>query len=151
MKRRSCIEGEPARTRATGYVKFVHAAFGLLLLFLASAAPAVAQANALDTWREDARQTRILAENDAPRAYAEAKRLQANLPPGATPADQARALNLLGRTEIYMAMTEQAAAHASQAFDLAKQHGDRVGQAEADLNIALNSVNEGRIDKLITV
>ena len=151
MKRRSCIEAEGVTPDAAGPVKFIRPFFGLALLFAALASSAVAQPSALDVWREQARQTRLLAENDAPRAHTEAERLQASLPPGATAVDQAQALNLLARSEVYLAMTSQAAAHSEQAFSIAKQHGDRIGQAEADLNVALNAVNEGRIDKLITV
>jgi PAS domain S-box-containing protein len=117
--------------------------FGLCLPDAAHAA------SSLDEWRDEVGRTRTLAENDAPRAYEEAQRLQATLPADATPADQARVLNLLARIEIYLALTEQAADHAQLASDLAKQNADRVGQAEADLNVALNSVNQGKIDALI--
>src|SRR5882757_6608726 len=58
----------------------------------------------LDVWRAEAGRTRMLAENDAPRAYEAAKRLQESLPANATPADRARALNLLARTETYLAL-----------------------------------------------
>jgi signal transduction histidine kinase/DNA-binding NarL/FixJ family response regulator len=97
-------------------------------------------------WRTSAAEIRLLAENDAPRAYEEAKKLQESLPAAATPADRARALNLLSRIETYLALTEPAAVHAQQAFDLAVANGDRVGQAESDLNVALNSVNRGDVD-----
>lgn len=99
-------------------------------------------------WRSEVATARILAENDAPAAYKEARRLQSTRPVEATPADQARLLNLLSRIEVYLALTEPAAAHAQQALDLAKQHADRVGQAEADLNIALSAVNQGRLDAM---
>ncbi|QUD85946.1 ATP-binding protein [Phenylobacterium montanum] len=103
----------------------------------------------LQAWRTAAAETRRLAENDAPKAYAEARRLLAELPPDAHTTDRVRALNLLARTEVYLAMTPEAAEHAREAFDMAKRQQDRIGQAEADLNIDLNAVNEGRIDKLV--
>lgn len=102
----------------------------------------------IDTWRGEAAAARILAENDAPAAYRQAEHLQATLPADATHADRARLLNLLSRIEIYLALTDRAATHAQQAFDLSKQHTDRIGQAEADLNIALNAVNQGRLDAM---
>jgi PAS domain S-box-containing protein len=103
----------------------------------------------LNAWRAEAGRARILAENDAPRAYDEAKRLQATLPSNATPADRARSLNLLARVETYLALTEPAAVHAQEAFQLAAANGDRVGQAESDLNVALNAVNRGRLDQVL--
>ncbi|MGZ8158490.1 MAG: PAS domain S-box protein [Methylobacter sp.] len=104
---------------------------------------------ALEQWRSKAGEIRMLAENDTQRAYAEAERLQADLPADATPSDQARLFNLLARIEVYQAQTEKAAAHIQQAMELAKQHNDPIGQAEADLNTALNAVNQARIDDAI--
>lgn len=106
-------------------------------------------ANPLEAWRSDASMTRILAENDAPRAYERAKRLQETLPADATPADRARALNVLARAESYLGMPTEAAAHARQALELARPHGDRLGQAEANLNLALISVDLAEIDVLV--
>lgn len=103
----------------------------------------------LDAWRAEASRTRVLAENDAARAYDAAKRLAASLPSNATPADRARSLNLLARIETYLALTDPAAAHAQEAFQLAAANGDRVGQAESDLNVALNSVNRGKLDEML--
>lgn len=117
-----------------------------LLVFGLTLQHDVIAAGALEQWRSDADKVRRLAENDAPAAYEQAQRLQAELPADATPADQAKALNLRARIEIYLALTEPAAQHGQRAFELAKKHGDRVGQAEADLNIALNSVNQGKLD-----
>ncbi|MGZ4959814.1 MAG: PAS domain S-box protein [Methylobacter sp.] len=105
--------------------------------------------NVLEQWRSKTGKIRLLAENDTTRAYAEAERLQVELPADATPADQARLLNLLARIEVYQAQTEKAATHIQQAMELAKQHNDPVGQAEADLNTALNAVNQARIDDAI--
>ncbi|HKX43696.1 MAG TPA: PAS domain-containing protein [Burkholderiaceae bacterium] len=104
----------------------------------------------LDAWRARIVETRTLSESDAPGAYEAAQRLLATLPADALPTDQVRALNLLARTEIYMALTEQSIVHTNQAFELAQQNGDKLGQAEADLNTSLNAVNEARIDKLVT-
>ncbi|MDB6103532.1 MAG: hypothetical protein JWO52_3531 [Gammaproteobacteria bacterium] len=103
----------------------------------------------LDVWRAEAGRVRMLSENDAPRAYDEAKRLAASVPSNATPADRARSLNLLARIETYLALTKPAAEHAQEAFKLAAANGDRVGQAEADLNVALNSVNRGKLDEML--
>ncbi len=103
----------------------------------------------MSQWRRRVSETRVLAENDAPRAYAQARELQASLPAAATVADRARALNLLARAEIYMAMPQEAAADARRASELAAQHNDRVGQIEADLNLALNAVNLADFKELI--
>jgi len=108
---------------------------------------AVHATDALDGWRIEVGQTRRLLENDLPRASAAAKRLQATLPADATPVDQARLLNLLSRIALSLAQTEQAEKYAQQAMALAKQHGDRVGQAEADLNIVMNAINQGNVDE----
>ena len=121
-----------------------------VLLLAALSGAAAPAADALDAWRAEARSVRILADNDVPQAYARAKELEASLPSGAPAADRALALNLLSRTETYLGLTGPASSHAQQAFDLAARNGDRVGQAEADLNVALNSINEGRLDALVT-
>ncbi|MGR9012974.1 MAG: PAS domain S-box protein [Gammaproteobacteria bacterium] len=105
--------------------------------------------NALEQWRNKAGEISMLAENDAQRAYAEAERLQAALPADATPTDRARLLNLLSRIENILGETDISAAHAQQAFDLAKQHGDKAGQAEADITIAMDAVNQGNIDAMV--
>jgi len=104
--------------------------------------------SATGTWRNNVALTRILAENDIPAAHKQVQRLQATLPADATAADRARLLNLLSRIEVYLGETESADKHARMAFDLAKKHGDRAGQAEADLNLALNTINQGRIDEM---
>ncbi|HEX5461567.1 MAG TPA: ATP-binding protein [Steroidobacteraceae bacterium] len=119
----------------------------LLLLNLAAAKAGMS----IEQWRAAADDTRALAENDVPRAYAQALRLRAALSARASREDQARALNLLARTEIYLGLTAQAAAHAEKALALARQSGDRKGQVEADLNLALTTVNLGRIDALSAV
>jgi PAS domain S-box-containing protein len=107
-------------------------------------------AGSIEAWRAKVVEVRTLAENDAPAAYEEALRLRDALPADAAPADRVRLLNLLARTEIYIAQTERSAEHVREAFELASRHGDKLGQAEADLNASLNSVNEARIDSLVT-
>jgi len=103
----------------------------------------------LDDWRRQAAEVRTLAENDAPQAYARAQQLQNELPADAPPADRARMLNLLSRIEIYLALTDAAGRDADQAAELARSSGDRVGEVEAALNVALNAVNQGRIDAVV--
>jgi PAS domain S-box-containing protein len=120
-----------------------------MLVFALGACGTARAALTLDEWRRVATETRQLAENDAPRAYQQAKQLQASLPLEATPADRARALNLLARVEAYLALTDAAADHAAEAFDIASRNGDRVGQAEADLTVVLNAINQGRMDAMI--
>ena len=152
MAGRSRLDLEGMKARRPGFAVRALAVLSLVLLTSSLLSPATARAaDTLEEWRREAKETRILAENDAPRAYEAAQRLQATLPADATPVDQAQVLNLLSRIEIYLAMTEAAANHARLASELAAQHGDRVGQAEADLNVALNAVNEGKIDDLIAV
>ena len=48
-----------------------------LLVFIFCQAGAAHAASSLDEWRSEASRARTLAENDAPRAYEDAKRLQA--------------------------------------------------------------------------
>jgi PAS domain S-box-containing protein len=100
-------------------------------------------------WRRDAAAARQLAENDLSRAMAETRRLQARLPPDAPAVDRVRVLNLLARIETYQGLPEDASQHANQAFELAAANGDKVGQAESDLNVALNSINLGKLDDLV--
>ncbi|KQV91609.1 ATP-binding protein [Rhizobacter sp. Root1221] len=116
-----------------------------LLPWLGSAA----RGATIDEWRAEAARVRLLAENDVPGAYKEAQRLQASLPQDASAVDRARVLNVLSRTETYLGLTDAAAEHAKEAFDIAASQGDRIGQAEADLNTALNSINQGRLDELV--
>ena len=146
MQSESAIEGNGHRWCARGVLITV-------LIALARVAfcqsPAQIAATQLDAWRAEAGRVRILAENDAPAAYEAAKRLASSLPAKAAPADQARALNLLSRIETYLALTGPAAAHAREAFQLAAANGDRVGQAESDLNVALNAVNQGKLDEML--
>ena len=100
-------------------------------------------------WNAEATRVRELAENDTRRALEQAQQLRAALPADAAPAERARALNLLARIEVYMAQTELAEEHASAALNLAKASNDRVGQAEAELNTALNAINQARIDATV--
>jgi len=142
----------PIRTALRWRAGALHCLLRVAVLLLAGAAtlPGTAAAAELDIWRAEATRVRRLAESNAPAAHEAARALQAQLPKDAPPADRARALNLLARIEIYRAETPRAGEHAQQALDLARQHGDRIGQAEAQLNIALNSINEGRLTALIT-
>lgn len=119
-------------------------AAGLLALAAAVAGTASAGDDP-ERWRQEVAAVRRLAENDAPRAFREANRLQAALPLDATPADRALVLNLRSRAELYLALTGPAAADAENALAIARANGDKVGQAEADLNIALIALNQGRI------
>ena len=131
-------------------LRILHPALGLVLVVLGFGQTIPTHASdMLAQWRQEAAHTRILAENDTKRAYEQAQKLQANIPENATPADRAYALNLLSRIEIYLALTPEADKHARLAFDLARKNGDRIGQAESDLNIALNSVNAAQIDDLV--
>lgn len=91
----------------------------------------------------------MLAENSTVRAYAEAALLKDSLPHDALPVDRARLLNLLARIEIYRALPEKADGYIQQALEIAKQNNDLIGQAEADLNIAINAINLARIDDVI--
>lgn len=102
----------------------------------------------MEAWRGEIAQTRKLADNDAPRSYAEALHLQAAMPLDATPVDQASMLNLLARTELNMALTNQAERHAKLALAWAGDGKDRIGQAEAELNLAIISVYQGNIEAL---
>lgn len=122
---------------------FVSAALGAMLCTTLCAA------EALDAWHQKAAEIRVLSENDFARAEGEARQLQAQLSVNAPAADRVLALNLLARAEIYLAQTDLAAQHIQQAMELARLHNDKVGQIEADLNIALNAVNQGQIDAMI--
>src|SRR5579872_1252941 len=102
-----------ARVGAGRAMGFALAAM-LLLLDIAVAGPRIP----VGQWRTAVERDRILAENDVPRAHAEALRLLAALPVDASPADRARALNLLARTEAYLGLTLQADTHARQAMQL---------------------------------
>jgi PAS domain S-box-containing protein len=109
----------------------------------AQASPLLGQA-----WHERAAQIRALEENDARQAYSSARQLLAELPADAPAVKRVQALNLLARAELYLAETDQAARHAEAALALARQNDDRVGRAEADLVITLNTVNQGRIEAM---
>lgn len=104
----------------------------------------------VDEWRAEATRVRQLADNDTAHANQDAQRLQTDLPAQATPADRARALNLLARVETYIGITALAEAHARQAYAIAERNGDRVGEAESDLNVALSSINLGKLDEMVT-
>jgi len=121
-----------------------------LMVFVLGLPLAGHAAATLDGWRNDIREARALAENDAPAAYRQALKLQDTLPAAASPADRVSVLNLLARTETYLMKTEPAERHVKEALALAQQHGDRIGQIEADLTIATVSVHLGNIRDLIS-
>jgi len=120
----------------------------LLLAVLAVSAQAIqSEASNLIGWREEVNRAAQLLENDVPRAVEQAQRLFASQPAEATPADQVRILNVLARSHTYSANIGEADRRAGEAYKLAQLHQDRIGQAEANLSITLNAINEGRIDK----
>jgi len=120
---------------------------GLCAAMLCTLAAAVAAP--LDDWRAGVAQTRQLADNDGPAAHEQALRLLDSLPADASPVDRARVLNLLARTEIHLALTKPATQHAEQALQIAAAADDRAGQAEAEINLSLTAINEGRIYRLV--
>ena len=97
----------------------------------------------LDEWRHELASAGALVTNDIPAAYAQAQRLQGQLPEGATPADRVAVLNVLARAEVYLGMAAQANDHARQAIELANPLKDTLGEAEAQLNVGENFVNGG--------
>ncbi len=131
--------------RAAGVVRFAL----VLIAFVLLPASAAAADSAIDRWQADVERVRVLAENDCPQAHREALRLQAALPAEALPADRVRALNLVARTALYLGSTEESFAAARSALDIARQHDDRAGQAEADLNLVLLTLRVGDIPGLI--
>ena len=102
----------------------------------------------LESWRIAVTQVRGLAENDIPQAATKAQRLAESMPPEATPEDKVRLLNVQARIALYQGDSAQTAQYAEQALALARDIDDRVGQAEADLCIVLNAVNQSRFDRM---
>ena len=132
------IEGSAAVCRAAGL------AFSLTVATTAGATE-------LETWRDQVQAVRQLADNDAASAGEKGQALWNRVPADATPADRAHALNVQARIENYLAQTDRAAASAHQALELASRNGDRVGRAEADLNLALITINQADMKGLIQV
>ncbi len=122
----------------------VRVSLGLLWLLM-WCAPAKAELT-LPEWRDRLENARRLVENDTPRADGEVSILEAALPDDAPPQDRVMLLNLLARLDVYLGRTDAADEHAQRALALARQAGDRIGQAEADLNLALSTVNQAQID-----
>lgn len=122
----------------------------LLLAGLGCAAGPLPAAT-LAQWRGELAAVRALADNQAGPAYERALRLWAGPPPDATLSDRNGSLALLALTELRLAQTEAAGLHAEQALERARLMDDRVVQAEADLVLALNTVNQGRIERLAEV
>jgi len=121
-------------------------ACGALLLCCSLCAPALALP--LPQWRAEVARVRLLTENDTAAAAAALPGLASALPAEAGIPDRVRLLNVRARIALYRAETEQAGALAEQALAMADQAGDRLGVAEADLVLALNTVNQGRFERL---
>jgi PAS domain S-box-containing protein len=119
----------------------------VLLALCASAAAHAAMP--LDDWRNALADLRVKAENDAPQAYLDAQLLQKDTPSGAMLADRARMLNLLSRIELHLALIPESVGHSAEAMAVARQANDADGKIEADLNIALGAINQGRLDDMI--
>jgi signal transduction histidine kinase/DNA-binding response OmpR family regulator/HPt (histidine-containing phosphotransfer) domain-containing protein len=116
-------------------------------------ATATAAGNAADlpAWRAQVDAARLLADNDVPRAAERMQALWRDIPSDATPADRVHALNVRSRIENFLAQTDRAAASAHEALSLARRSGDNAGRAEADLNLALITVNQADMKGLVTV
>ncbi len=121
-----------------------------LALALSLASLPASAAMSLADWRREADAVRLLAENDVPAAAERARALWRLLPADAPAVDRARGLNLLARVETYLGDSEAAAARAEQAATIAREAGDRLGEAESDLSMAIVAVNQARIDRLVT-
>ena len=126
------------------------AAFQIAGVTSAAAAPAAGAAD-LPTWRARLDAVQHLADNDSVRAGEQGQPLWRDIPADATPADRAHALNVRARIESYLAQTDLAAASAREALALATASGDRVGRAEADLNLVLITVNQADMKGLVKV
>ncbi|NVM79140.1 PAS domain S-box-containing protein [Duganella sp. SG902] len=122
---------------------------GWLLAATVALAPAAA-AQTLPQWRAEVARVGALAERDIQSASMQAQRLQ-DVPPDAAGADHTAALNLLARTELILAHSERAGQLAERALAQAQRDGDRVGQGEANLVLALNTVNQGRFEGLLAI
>ncbi|MRV74446.1 PAS domain-containing protein [Duganella sp. FT92W] len=122
-----------------------------LLVLLSWHGQCVASGMPLGLWRAEAARILLLADNDVVHADEQARKLASELPSGAPATDTVRLLNLRARIALYRARTAEAASLSDQAYALALRHGDLAGQAEADLVAALNTVNQGNFDRLITV
>ncbi len=123
----------------------VKLALGLVLCHFSSVH---ADSGALELWRQRVAAVRALTENDTPAAYREVLQLQKTLPVEAMPVDRIALLNLLARIENFQANTGQAETHAHQAYAQAEQNGDRAGRIEADLNLGLSTILQGRIEAM---
>lgn len=147
------IPSSPSRNEAVREETGIACLFVIRLVFLCfslSIANIASAANAIDAWRAEVASLRILVENDSPAARDKGLGMLAQLPSEATPVDEARLLNVISRAEIYMGLVREATANARRALDIATRSGDRIVQVEANLNIALNSVNEGNIEAMTT-
>jgi len=129
----------PVRSRPWRWPRLLAAV--LCAMLCAGLMPWAGAASPLDDWRADLADTRALVFNDVTHALRQAQRLQQQVPAGATPADRVQALNVLTRAEIYAAIPAAATRHIAQAIEQARSAGNAVGEAEAQLNAALNYVN----------
>ena len=120
---------------------------GIALAF--AAVSGIGLAADLPTWRTQVDAARALADNDVPRAAEQIRGLWRDIPADATPADRAHALSIRSRIEIYLAETDAAAASANEALAIAKRNGDQAGRAEADLDLALITVNQADMKGLV--
>ncbi len=120
-----------------------------LVLLLVACLWAPAAAATLAEWRAEAAAIRLLAENDVPAARERARALQAGMPSDAQPVDRVLAMNLVARIDTYLGDTDTAAAGAERAIEAARAAGDRIGEAEGELNMTIIAVNQGRIDRLV--
>jgi signal transduction histidine kinase/ActR/RegA family two-component response regulator len=126
----------------------LRALFAVVVLSLAT----LVQADeALEAWRRQAREVRLLADNDASLAYERALQLQHALPASATDADRAKVFNLLARINVYLGDTAGAESAADRATEIARRAGDKVAEAEAAVSMAINAVNQARLDTLVEV
>jgi PAS domain S-box-containing protein len=119
-----------------------------LALTFTFACPSRATSLPIGQWRAEAERLRGLAENDPQAAREQASQLLQNMPPEGTASDQAHALNVLARAELYCADTDSSARHVQQAFELARWGGDRIAQAEADLIGARNDILMWRVEQI---
>lgn len=123
--------------------------FLLLAMVLLMGQAMARDQKALEAWRAELSGVRALADNDANAAFREAQRLLRELPPGSEPQDWVGAMNVQTRAEAYLGLTEVAAEHAQAALVVAEDHGDIEGQAQAHVNIALISINQGNIGPMM--
>ncbi|WP_052700506.1 ATP-binding protein [Methylocucumis oryzae] len=127
------------------YIAIIALIFGYLWGLNVSANPQGLDAN---DYINKINATRILAENNIQAAHEQALDLQKSTEGLLNPVQQAKLLNLLARIEIYLADIEQGVRYAETALALAEANNDKAGQLEANLNFALTTINQGKINEL---